>query len=55
MQAAAGVIAEVSQRRPRTEKENHVRISRITEFPVDRQTQHVAVETAAPAKIGRPQ
>jgi hypothetical protein len=38
----------------RTEKEHHGRISRRTELPVDRQTQHVPVKAPAPVQVGGP-
>jgi hypothetical protein len=39
----------------RAEKEHHSRVVRRAELPVDRQTQHVPVETAAPVQVRWPQ
>jgi hypothetical protein len=36
----------------RAEEEHHARIIHRSELPVDRQTEHVAVEMAAPAEVG---
>jgi ubiquinone/menaquinone biosynthesis C-methylase UbiE len=40
---------------PRAEKEDHAGIGRRAELPVDRQAQHIPVETLAAAQVGRPQ
>ena len=50
---AGGTPGHLQQ--PTAEEENHPWISWRAELPVDRQPQHVAVETAASAEVGGPQ